>query len=59
MSKSLVFACPICGSELVGTADVPTKCPNCGHVFVNGVEVKETSGNPAARSASDKHSPKH
>jgi hypothetical protein len=24
---------------------------------VNGVEVKETSGNPAARSASDKHSP--
>jgi rubrerythrin len=41
MSKPLVFNCPVCSTALVGVADAPTKCPNCGRVFVNGVEVKE------------------
>jgi predicted RNA-binding Zn-ribbon protein involved in translation (DUF1610 family) len=44
MSKPLVFTCPICRSQLVGTANVPAKCPNCGRVFVNGVELKNEAG---------------
>jgi predicted RNA-binding Zn-ribbon protein involved in translation (DUF1610 family) len=46
MTTPLVFTCPTCSSELVGTADASTKCPNCGRVFVNGVEVKDSNAKP-------------
>jgi hypothetical protein len=41
MSNSLVFTCT-CGSDLVGTVDVPKRCPNCGRVFLNGKEAPKT-----------------
>lgn len=38
MANALVFKCT-CGVESVGNTDKPNRCPRCGRVFLDGVDV--------------------